>query len=123
LVPVTRSVQVPGQSIDPSSQALTADPTIAIWPVLVAGAQISSFQQDRSPAGHQADPGQLAASAAEGALEHGEANQVRLFGESAPTLGGHGAREHGADPSWQPAAHATPDPAGKIVADEVILPA
>jgi hypothetical protein len=62
---------------------------IASCPVLVAGAQIARFQQDRSPTGHQADPGQLVASRALGAVEQGAANQVRLLGESAGTLGGH----------------------------------
>lgn len=71
---------------------------IETWPVLLAGAQISKSQQDRSPAGHhEAPPRQLAASPA-GAAEQGAANQVRLLGESAPALGGQGEIEHGLEP-------------------------
>jgi hypothetical protein len=46
--------QGPGQLIVPSSQAVA--PVLSTWnrPVMVAGAQISSFQQARLPTGHQA---------------------------------------------------------------------
>ena len=87
-VPFTWMLHVPGQLMVPSSQALATAPLTLICPVLVAGAQMSSFEQERSPGGHQADPGQLAASAAAGAAEHGAANQVRLLGASAVRLGG-----------------------------------
>src|SRR5216684_8340765 len=88
-----------------------AEPVIAICPVLLAGAQMSRSWQARSPAGHHAEPGQLAASPL-GADEQGAANQVRLLGESAPALGGQAAIEHGADPNWPlvpPAAAQVPD--------------
>ncbi len=81
------------------------------------------FEQARSPAGHhEAPPRQLAASAAAGAAEHGAANQVRLFGESAPALGGQIDTEQGTEPNWHGAVHAPFDPAGKMVAEEEILP-
>src|ERR1700686_2795828 len=86
---------------------------MAIWPVPPEGAQISSFQHERSPTGHQADPGQLAASAA-AAAEHGAENHVRLLGGSAPALGGHTEIEHGVDPNWQGAAQLTPPPAAQV---------
>src|SRR5579859_3292760 len=114
LVPLAWSVQVPGQWIEPSSHASAAAPLMVIWPVLVAGAQISSFQHERSPAGHQADPGQLAASAPAGALEHGDANHVRLFGASAPAFGGHGLSEHGVEPNWQEPPQLVPPPAAQV---------
>src|SRR2546427_12121656 len=94
-VPSTWSVQVPGQATDPSSQAVSEAPVSAIWPVPAGAAQISRLEHERSPAGHHADPGQLAESSALGAVEQGAANQVRLLGESAATLGGHGWSEHG----------------------------
>src|ERR1700716_1477992 len=85
-VPLTVSVQTPCQKIEPSNQCLTTAPLIAIWPEPFD--QTSTLEQERSPAGrHHDDPGQLAV-APEGALEQGAANQVRLFGESAPALGG-----------------------------------
>src|SRR3981081_4853681 len=86
---------------------------MAIWPVLVAGAQINMLLHARSPAVHQADPGQLAASPA-GAAEQGAANQVRLLGESAPPLGGQTDTEHGVEPNWQGAAQAAPPPAAQV---------
>src|ERR1700694_830632 len=83
---------------------------MATCPVLLAGAQISTLAQERSPAGrHQEDPGQLAASPA-GAAEHGAANHVRLLGESAAALGGHADSEQGVEPNWQLLAHAAPPP-------------
>src|SRR5579859_3184187 len=114
LLPLTWSVQLPGQSTEPSSQASAAAPLIAICPVLVAGAHTSSFQQERSPTGHQADPGQLAASAAAGAPEQGDANHVRLFGESAPALGGHALSEHGVEPNLQEPPQLAPPPAAQV---------
>src|SRR6266851_6691653 len=74
LAPFTESVQVPGQKVEPSSQALADVPVIANCPVLLLGAQMSRFQHARSPTGHQADPGQLASPV--GAWAHGAANQV-----------------------------------------------
>jgi hypothetical protein len=85
--------------MEPSNQAWTLAPLIETCPVLVVGAQMSSFQQERSPAGHHADPGQLAASAAAGALEQGDANHVKLLGESAPALGGQTSNEQGVEPN------------------------
>ena len=99
LVPLSTMVQIPGQLIEPSSHESEAAPLTVIWPVLVAGAQMSWFVQERSPAVHHADPGQLAESAAAGAAEQGEANQVRLLGESAVLFGGQARREHGGDPN------------------------
>src|SRR5712671_6789825 len=86
---------------------------MASWPVLLAGAQSRRFQHARSPTGHQAEPGQLAASAA-AADAHGEANQVRLFGESAPALGGQDCTEHGVDPKRQVPPQLAPPPAAQV---------
>src|SRR5258708_2700503 len=89
---------------------------MAICPTLLAGAQISTLVQERSPAGrHQVDrgPRQLAASPA-GALEQGAANQVRLLGESAPAFGGHGDSEQGGDPNWQGAEQRVPPPTAHV---------
>jgi hypothetical protein len=95
---------------------------IETWPVLLAGAQIRTFEHERSPAGHhEALPRQLAASPA-GAAEHGAANQVRLLGESAPALGGQAEIEQGVEPNWHAAAQAPAGPAGKIVAVVDIFP-
>ena len=74
LFPFTVSVQVPGQETEPSNQCLAVVPLMAIWPVLLAGAQTSRFQHALSPTGHQPDPGQLASPV--GAWEHGAANHV-----------------------------------------------
>ena len=112
-VPFTVSVHVPGQYIEPSSQCFAAAPLMAISPVLVAGAQIRTFEHERSPAVHQADPGQLAESPV-GAFEHGAANQVRLLGESAPALGGQADTEHGVEPNWHGAAQLAPPPAAHV---------
>src|SRR5713226_9065967 len=88
-----------------------AEPVIAICPVLLAGAQMSRSWQARSPAGHHAEPGQLAASR-DGADEQGAANQVRLLGESAATLGGHTCSEQGGDPNDP--APLPPPPAAQV---------
>src|SRR5207253_10621536 len=114
LVPLTVSVHVPGQYTDPRSQCSAAVPLIAIWPVLLAGAQIKRFQQARSPLGHHVEPGQLASPA--GACEHGAANQVYPPpAESATALGGHAEIEHGVDPNWQvAAAQFAPPPAAHV---------
>ena len=74
LFPLTAYVHVPGQNVEPSSQAPAEVPLIANCPVVVLGAQISRFQQARSPTGHQAEPGQLASPA--GAVAQGAANHV-----------------------------------------------
>jgi hypothetical protein len=65
---------MPGQYTEPRSQCLAEVPLIAIWPVLLAGAQTRRFQQARSPVGHHAEPGQLASPV--GAGEQGAANHV-----------------------------------------------
>src|ERR1700716_1366377 len=107
-VPFTWMLHVPGQLTDPSSQAFLPGAFRLIWPVLLAGAQISRLVHDRSPAGHQADPGQLALPAP-GAKVQGEANQVRLFGESAAAFAGSDPRAHGAAQAAPPAAAQVPD--------------
>src|SRR5882672_2757699 len=94
--------------MEPRSQWLTAAPLIANCAVLLAGAQISVFQQDRLPAAHQAEPGQLASPA--GAWLHGAANHVWLDGESAGALGGQADTEQGVDPNRQVPVHAAPPP-------------
>src|SRR5437879_12408140 len=86
--------------MEPSSQCLAEAPLIATSPVLAAGAQIKRFQQERSPTGHQAEPGQLESPV--GAWEPGAANQVKPpQAESAAALGGHAEIEQGVEPSWQ----------------------
>ncbi len=95
---------------------------IAIWPVLLAGAQINRFQQARSPVGHQEEPPRQLDESAAGAVEQGAANHVRLFGESAPALGGQIDNEQGTDPNWHGAVQAEFSPAGKVGDEEEILP-
>src|SRR4029077_17515387 len=56
LPPLAAYVQVPGQYIEPRSHASATVPFMAIWPLVVLGAQTRRFQQARSPTGHQADP-------------------------------------------------------------------
>src|SRR6185437_1089614 len=72
------------------------------------------FQQERLPTGHQADPGQLAASDAAGAVAHGAANHVRLLGGSAPALGGQTDREQGVEPKRHGAAQLAPPPTAQV---------
>src|SRR5437899_856836 len=81
--------------MEPSSQCSAEVPLIAIWPVLLAGAQIKRFQQARSPDGrHHEDPGQLASPA---------------------TLGGQAEIEQGVEPNWQVAAlQEAPPPAAHV---------
>src|SRR6267143_2781127 len=99
----------------PSSQLLTAAPLSPICPLLGRAApQMSRFEQDRSPAVHQAEAGQLAASSALGAVVQGAANQVRLLGASAATFGGQARSEHGADPNWQAPVQFAPPPAAHV---------
>src|SRR5437899_2560158 len=101
--------------MEPSSQCSAEVPLIAIWPVLLAGAQIKRFQQARSPDGrHHEDPGQLASPA--GAWEQGAANQVKPPpAGSAATLGGQAEIEQGVEPNWQVAAlQEAPPPAAHV---------
>src|SRR3989441_3881964 len=100
--------------MEPSSRCLAEAPLIATSPVLAAGAQIKSFQQARSPTGHQAEPGQLESPV--GAWEHGAANQVKPPpAESAAALGGQAEIEQGVEPNWQVvAAQAAPPPAAHV---------
>ena len=72
--PLTESVQAPAQKTEPSSQWVTDDPLIAIWPVLPGASQMSVFQQARSPVGHHDATAQLLSPA--GADEQGAANHV-----------------------------------------------
>src|SRR6267142_6593974 len=86
---------------------------MANCPVLLAGAQSRRFQQARSPTGHQAEPGQAAASAP-AADAHGAASQVRLFGESEPALGGHAESEQGVEPKRHVPPQLAPPPAAQV---------
>ena len=99
LVPFTVSVQVPGQEIEPNSHARATAPVIVICPATPRGAQMSMLEHARSPAGHQVETGQLVASRALGAREHGAANHVKLKGASTGALGGQACSEHGGDPN------------------------
>ena len=107
--PFTLSVHVPGHDTEPSSQCVTVVPLIENCPVLLAGAQISVFQQDRFPTAHHEEPGHATASPA-GAWLQGAANQVWLDGESAGTLGGQAESEHGVDPNRHVPVQAAPPP-------------
>src|ERR1700674_2675048 len=88
---------------------------MAIWPVVLEGAQISRFQQARSPFGHQAEPAQAAASPP-GAWLRGAANQVNPPPDgSAAAFGRHAVIEHGVDPNWQlTPTQAAPPPAAHV---------
>src|ERR1700730_12155594 len=100
--------------MDPSSHVLTAAPLSASCPVLAGAAQTSRFEQERWPAGHHADAGQLAASRRLGAAAQGAANQVRLLGGSAATLGGQAWSEQGGDPNWQAPTQFAPPPTTQV---------
>src|ERR1700716_3710109 len=95
--------------MEPSSQLGASGSSSRNRPVTLAGAQMSRFQQARSPTGHQDEPGQLVASVALGAEEHGAASQAKLLGESARTFGGHACLEHGFEPKLQVFAPHVPE--------------
>src|ERR1700719_4318077 len=100
--------------MEPRSQCLAAAPLIATWPsVLLAGAQINTFEQARSPWVHQAGRGPVQLVSPAGAWLHGAANQLRLVGsELAAVFGGHAEIEHGVDPNWHGALQAVAPPPG-----------
>ena len=99
-------MHVLGQLIVPSSHALLLGPLRLICPVLLAGAQMSWLEQERSPAWHHADPGQLVLGGL-GTSVQGEANQVRLLGGSAGGLAGF-------DPNWHGLAQFPPPPTAQV---------
>jgi hypothetical protein len=106
-VPLAASVQIPGQEIDPSSQRLTEDPVIAIWPEFPAS-QMRVFQHDRSPVGHHELAAQLLSPG--GASEQGAANHVKPPPDAGSNgaLEGHAEIEHGSEPNPHEPAQAVP---------------
>jgi len=74
---------------------------------------LSAGLDRRSLGATKKEPGLLAASDA-AADEQGAANQVRLFGESAPALGGQACSEQGVDPNRHVPPQLAPPPEAQV---------